>query len=136
MFHCRGEGEGDIREIMNRRTWKTVDQWLSDETLEFGSAVYREGFYVQNEYVYIGRTNPGKLHIREVHLHGTDAHFFNLSTYDPVVGQDEYTRVTVSFNSTMPVDMGSLDAYIQIKTNVGKMQVDITGTSPSPSLLR
>lgn len=126
----RGEGQGDILEITNRRTWRTVDQWLSDWRLEFGNAVYREGSFVRTEYLYIGRTNPGSLQIEEVSVQGRDADYFSLSTVDRVVGQGEYARVAVTFRSDQPVAIGSLNSYLRIVTDSwGVTKVEITGGS-------
>ena len=132
----RGEGQGDILEITNRRTWKKVDQWISDRRLNFGNVVYREGSFIRTEYLYIGRTSPGRLQIEDITVQGRDAGYFSLSAVDRVIAEGEYARLAVTFRSSQPVAMDSLEAYLLIKTDGwGLTRVDISGR-PSPSAIK
>ena len=126
-----GEGRGDIREIRARRTWREVEYWQSHEKfIWFGQPVYvaSEDSYRRNEYLYIGRTKPGVLTIKDISVTGVDARYFSVSTDQAVVNPGSCFRVRVSFESKKPVSIGSLDASITIQNDVdGVRKIKIVG---------
>lgn len=116
-----GAGEGDIEEIKNWRTWKEVDLWLSDQSLLFNNPpVLKEDKYIWNEYLYVGRTKPGILSIRDIGVKGSDSSYFSVDRTSATITQNEYVSIKVSF--TAPMDDTPLrspkEAFVQFKTNV------------------
>jgi len=65
-----GEGRGDIIEIKRRRTWKRVNYWESDRILKIGKATFDGKVWKRREYMYIGRTKPGMLTVRDISVRG------------------------------------------------------------------
>lgn len=110
-------GDGDIEEIRNRRTWRHVDFWRSEGAIVLGTPALKDGKYVRREYLYVGRTKPGILVIRDVTIKGDDASFFTVDTSQAVVKQNEHVRIKVSFSSAS-VPSASLSAYIQFRSNL------------------
>jgi len=115
-----GVGAGMITEIAKRRTWETVPIWISDTTLSFEEPVWTSGGYLRNEWLYLGRSRPGNLTIRDVYIGGAHAQFFDVDKRETSVTQ--YTRIRVSFQSSGPYDLSDLDAYITIVNDVNFVQ--------------
>ena len=113
-----GVGEGDIAEIKKRRTWRALSYWQSDRVLDFGNAVWNGSAYVRNEYLYIGRTNPGTLTVSDISIKGADAGFFSIDTKTASLDQNEHIRVKVAFRSEKEVSLRDLDAHLEIANDV------------------
>jgi hypothetical protein len=133
-----GAGAGDVAEIRNRRTWREVEYWQSDLKLSFGPPVRRDddGAYVRNEYLYLGRTAPGSMHVHEIYVTGPDASLFSVNVTTSTGGsplgrisQGQFVRARVSFVSTDPVpSVAGLEASIVIRNSVqGYSEASIVG---------
>lgn len=129
-------GDGDINEIYKRRTWRTLDLWASDSNLKFGHPVLAaNGAYRRIEYLYLGRTTPGKVTITDLYVGGTDAKYFKVDKSEAVLLQNQHVRVRVAFQSDTDFDLTNVDAYIQIKTDgVGGRRIKIVGVN-TPSVV-
>lgn len=120
-----GDGEGDIAEIQARRTWRGLDYWQSDSRLTFGKPAFVNGQYRRNEYLYIGRTNPGSTTVSRMVVSGTHASLFSLKVDGVdmdrtplfVIQQDAHLRIQVAFASPHSPP-ASLDARIEIYNTV------------------
>jgi hypothetical protein len=126
------EGLGDIEEIRQRRTWPTVNFWRSDRELRFGEPALVDGYYVRNEYLYFGRSNPGVLNLTDIRVEGSDAEYFSLDTnrYDMRVSDSgKYARIKVTFRSTDNPSMKSLDAKIIANVNGKPTQLTRMGAA-------
>lgn len=114
-----GEGKGDISEITARRTWKLMKFWQSDRTLVMGKPVQRDGLYLRNEYLYIGRTLPGRTKLVSIAVNGTnDARNVLKVSYPSTTSIDnaQCLRIKVAFSAGSRIDINSLKAKIVIKT--------------------
>jgi len=113
-----GQGMGDIAEIKGRRTWRKLDFWLSDRMLTFGNPVFSNGRWRRREYIYIGRTTPGKVSIRDISIRGPDAGYFKIYQKRAVLKQNQYLRIQVTFSTQeKDVNINSLNAWLQIVTD-------------------
>lgn len=110
-----GQGRGDMKEIHLRRTWRRAAYWQSDSVLRFGNPVLVNGVYRRNEFLYIGRTLPGKLIVKSVRILGPDAKLFRLNVARFQVNTNGYQRIKISFSSRSPVQMDSLRARIEVR---------------------
>lgn len=120
-----GEGKGDIAEIKSRRTWRRLDYWQSDTFLEWGKPVETTDElgnkrYKRCEYIYAGRTTPGKLYLKKVLVQGKDKSHFKI---DPAVKKrkintNQYVRVRVCYDSKDYNNVGELKAYVSIFNSV------------------
>jgi hypothetical protein len=113
-----GEGAGDVKEIFLRRTWKKLEFWQSDFRLGFTRPVLQKGFYVQNEFLYIGRTRPGTLIVQSVSVTGPHAQYFTVSQTNATIAQDEFIKIKVSFRSISNLSFESIRASIEIQNSV------------------
>ncbi|GKZ00527.1 hypothetical protein MPSEU_001005100 [Mayamaea pseudoterrestris] len=119
-----GGGPNEIQGVTARRTWPKADFWVSDDVLFFGKSVLARGQYISNEYLYIGRTNPGILRLIDISVQGRDSIFFKLSVNSAVIESDNYLRLQVSFTSSER--LASIDARVVIRHSAGpEMLVDI-----------
>lgn len=96
------EGRGDITEIHNRRTWRTMDIWQSDRVLYFRQPVRRGSVFVLFKWLYIGRTAPnGTLQINSIALDGQHASSFQLEgPTEAAILPNEHVRLKVGYQST------------------------------------
>jgi hypothetical protein len=115
-----GEGEGDIEEIRQRRTWPDTSFWVSSNVLYFGEPVLTDGFiqYRWNEYLYIGRTRSGSTAVTNIAVEGAHAKYFSLDRVNVVFGEDEYARIKVKFQSQDEIPMQYLDIDAVIMATV------------------
>lgn len=121
-----GEGKGDIQEIRNRRTWKLVKLWQSDQRLSFGTPSMMQNSFRRAEYLYFGSTTRISMGIQSVHIQGPDAKYFSCVAQQ----LNGYWRVRVLFSSTAPLQISSLNATVVVKTNVtGYVRIPIVGES-------
>lgn len=124
-------GNGDINEIRNRRTWRSMGYWISHEVLKFGRPTVLNGGALRagNEYLYIGRTSQGKLVVTDVSVIGQHAGYFDVGdTQRATIEQNGYLRIKVSYRSLRPLNMTSIDASIQIQLEgYGKQTIKIIG---------
>jgi len=109
---------GDIAEIRGRKVWRQLDYWQSDSELPFGKRVLKDGEWVRNEYLYIGRTTAGVLSVTGITVNGQDAGYFQVDKTSGTIQQDKYLRIKVSFSSHTDVPIDSLDASIHFSTNI------------------
>jgi hypothetical protein len=124
------EGRGDIKEVSLRRSWRKLPYWQSDFRLEFTKPVEKNGEFVQNEYLYIGRTQKGKLRIQSIYVKGRDKHLFTVSETKATIAKGEYIRVKVTYRNSERVPFSSLKAKIVIENDVNKVSlVDISRDS-------
>lgn len=119
------EGKSDTDEIARRRTWDQVPYWQSEEdNLSFHFPVKQPSsngnvYYQLNKYLYIGRTSPGVLNVKNITVTGEDRQYFRiLSPTKGAIGQGEHMKIPVAFRSTQQLDMDQLEAYLVIQTNV------------------
>lgn len=122
-----GEGAGDMEEVRNRRTWRTVDFWQSDRAITFNRPIFVLGLFRQNFYLYIGRTNPGTLEINSIMVRGKDARYFSVSQKSATIRQGEHVRIKVSFASPTNLSINKLSAWIEIRSNVRNKKIPIWG---------
>ena len=116
-------GRGDIVEISNRRTWRRVDQWQSDATIELNQPVYVKGKWRTNAWLYIGKTTPGELVVRRINVVGSGQAYFTIGQTSGKIQTGGYMRVRISFESTSKVDPSTIDARIIIESNVDSRRV-------------
>lgn len=110
---------GDMVDISNRRTWRKVDYWQSDTEISFGKPVLWDEEYIRNEYFYLGRTSAGQLRISRVYIQGRGGQYFHVDHQEGAFLENgEYLRIKVSFQSTEPLDIALLDAYVVIQNDV------------------
>lgn len=122
------EGSGDVFEIQMRRKWRLVDYWQSDTRLSFGKPANINGVFVRNEYIYIGRTKPGKLRITSISVQGPDSKYFSVSKKRGVINKDEYLQIKISYKNSDRESIKSMKAFIVIKNNVtGESRIQISG---------
>lgn len=114
----RDVGLGDIQEVFLRRTWNTVDQWLSDRVLSMKAPVFVEGKWRSNAWLYIGRTAPGTLMISDIILEGTDTANFSVDMTEATIESNDYIRVKVSFQSEERLHLTNFDVQVIVKSNV------------------
>lgn len=118
------EGRGDIIEISDRRTWRLVTYWQSDETLYFGPPALVGGKYMRYEYLYIGRTSPGVLKIKRFSIGGKDKLKFSVvGPQKAKIKSGAYIRVKIAFSSLHALQMGSVSAYIKIYNSENKVSI-------------
>jgi hypothetical protein len=53
------EGKGDIEEIRTRQSWRASDIWVGDSSLVFRKVSRVGSKYIRNEWLYLGRSEPG-----------------------------------------------------------------------------
>lgn len=112
------EGRGDITEITDRRTWRSVGYWQSDYQLVFGAPAFVGGRYVRYEYLYIGRTKPGTLSVTAISIEGPSSRFFSvLGPTEATIKGGDYIQVKIAFNSTENVLISSLSAEIRVNNS-------------------
>jgi hypothetical protein len=150
-----GRGKGAIREIELRRTWREVDLWVSDAVLSFGPPVFvgrgaevekeeevvgggggegHRGAYLRNEYLYMGRTTPGVVHITDIRVVGPNASLFAVDATNATLSRNRHIRVKVSLSSVEPVDYSQLQATLQIANNANDVHhVEIRGETDASS---
>ena len=116
-------GRGDIAEIRNRRTWRRVDQWQSDATIELNQPVYLNGKWHSNAWLYVGRTTQGELVVRRVSVEGSGRAYFTLSHMTGRMQAGGYMRIRISFASTRKIDPSTINARIIIESNVDSRRV-------------
>jgi len=114
LFQC----QGDMAEIQQRSVWRKVDYWQSDTELPFGKRVLKNGAFVRNEFLYIGRTTVGVLSVRDIIITGPNATYFQVNPTSGDILQDGHLRVKVSFLSEVDVPIEMLDASLQFSTNL------------------
>lgn len=123
-----GEGRGDIKEIMLRRTWRRVDFWLSDRSLPFWRAAREGDQFERHEYLYMGRTTPGKLLIENIEVKGPDSSYFTIDVNKAAIQMNDFLRVRVTYRSSASNNIGRFNAYIEISNSAtGVSKVVITG---------
>lgn len=109
---------GLIWEIRNRQSWKQVDFWISDRSMTFGKVADKTatgGGFTRTEYIYMGRTNPGKVQIRSISVKGPGANYFTIDKRGPTsIGQGGHLRVAVKFYSNSPVSIANLNAWVEV----------------------
>ena len=111
-------GRGDIVEIRNRRTWRLVDQWQSDQVITLDRPVEVNGNWRTNAWLYIGRTTPGVLKVSSVVVNGAGRKYFTLSHTSATIQSEDYIRIRISFVSAKEVDPSTIDPIIVIRSNV------------------
>jgi Sulfatase len=128
------EGRGDTTEVYLRRTWRRVPFWVSDGQLKFGQLVERElGVFVRYEYLYFGRTTSGTFTVQQISLSGPSMSSFSIDSLSswPVrtrtVGNGQYLRIQVRFQSPVAVDMTQVTAYLTVATSAGTKVVRLGG---------
>lgn len=123
------QGRGDLVEVSTRRTWRQIPYWQSDRAVQFAEPSRLEnGWYRRNEFFYMGRTSPGILVIHPVTITGPSQNLFTVSlTRKTHVPQFAHVRVTISLVSPVNVDMDAVEAYMNIRTNVGNRTVRLSG---------
>jgi len=115
-------GTGDIAEITQRRTWRTLKYWQSDNFVYFGPPVFSAGKYVRYEYIYVGRTSPGVLKIRRISIGGQHNQYFCIvGPKRTTIRSGQYMRIKVAFTSSQPVSMNPIKAYVRIYNNENKV---------------
>lgn len=125
------EGDGDIEEITNRRTWRTMDLWISDTALMIGDVVDVDGVFTRNEWLYLGRTTNGTTTVSSISIEGSDADLFSISEFTSgSISMNEYKKIKVQF--TPPVtDYKITDARLRIVHDAGEDKVlDLMNTDP------
>jgi hypothetical protein len=114
----KGKGSGDVAEVRKRRSWKELSYWQSDSMLRFAKPVERQnGEYVQNEYLYIGRSTPGVLSIDSISVQGAHARYFSVNIKSANIRENAHIRVKVSFRSPKRVSINALNAHIEIRNS-------------------
>ncbi|GKY99138.1 hypothetical protein MPSEU_000869300 [Mayamaea pseudoterrestris] len=117
------DGRGDIVEVRNRRTWSTVDQWVSDTKLAFDAPVFVQGKWRSYAWLYIGRTNPGNLRIRNISVVGYGKVYFTVSITNAYISCNGHTKVKIGFESDTPVEPDTFNASLVIHSNVQNQTV-------------
>jgi len=80
------------------------------------------------KYIYVGKTTQGSMEIESVAVVGPDAHYFTVSYNRNVVYRWWWARIRVAFSAIKDVDIGNLDAHVEIRTTPGRTRrVQITG---------
>jgi len=129
-MYNNGEGNGNINEVRNRRTWPLVNYWISDSALRFGEpALLSDGVTrIRNEYLYVGHTTSGQLVVNDFVVTGTDAGYFDVGTArSATIEQNGYMRIKVTFQSKLPVDLSAIDAAVEISlSGYGTQKIPIT----------
>ena len=111
-------GRGDILEIMDRRSWPTVDQWFSDSTLTLPPPVFVQGKWRSNVYLYTGRTTAGALRIHDVQVTGNGSEYATVSDQQAILWRNEYGSIRIAFASSTAMDMRDLDLQVTVMSNV------------------
>jgi len=109
------ESEGDIIEITKRRKWRELNFWISDYILEFWKPVWKENRYIQNEYIYFGRTTPGFLRIDQIAIIGKDAGLFSVEMPPAFLLSGSCTKMKVTYSSQIALE--EVDARIEFTIN-------------------
>jgi hypothetical protein len=122
-YFSQPNGLGYTAAIANRRTWRTVDQWQSDVNLAFDTPVYVNGLWRSTAWLYIGRTTPGLLLIKNVSLMGNGAQLFALSDRRGRIRQNGFMRIRISFESATVIDPSTLAVQVVIQSNVYNRRV-------------
>lgn len=112
---------GAMWQVRKRRTWRRVNYWESDSQLGFGKPVkVKHRQFRRNEYLYVGRTTPGKLTLTSIVVKGPHSRFFKLSKSKAIIHQNGYVRIKIAFHSRSKVwkhwNYG-LQAYIEIRND-------------------
>ena len=91
----------DISEIKRRRKWRKLDLWVSDTAIDFETPVLKDGAYVMNEYLYIGRTTEGTLSTADISIHGSSSSLFSVDVTTADINSGDHLRVKISFSTEM-----------------------------------
>jgi arylsulfatase A-like enzyme len=110
-----GEGSGDIEELRKRQSWRTLDFWIGDSTLEFGKPVWNKDEFVRNEFLYLGTRTPGSITVSSIRVDGSDAGLFTVDQQQLLLEPNGCTRLKVAFaSSTSEATKRTLDASIVV----------------------
>jgi len=120
-------------QIQKRRTWKRVKYWESAPRLGFAKPLkVKDRDYRWNEYLYVGRSSPGKLVLSSISIKGPHAKYLKLSKKKAVIAQNGYVRIKVAFRSRAEVWKWwshGLQAYLEIRNNAnGIRRIQLVGT--------
>lgn len=116
-------GEGDMAEVVRRRTWREVDYWQSEaDELPFGQPVKVRKVYKRNEYLYIGRTTVGDLQVDSVEVVGPDARHFKVAYNRKIVNRWWWAKIKVQYLSFENLPIDSLDATVVIRTDTNRVR--------------
>ncbi|MCU0858093.1 MAG: sulfatase-like hydrolase/transferase, partial [Pontiellaceae bacterium] len=127
-----GEGQGDLAEIKARRTWKTLNIWVSDTAIKVGQPVNVSGQLTRNEYIYLGRTTSGTLTVSNITVQGANAGLFQLSEFTSgTITSGNYKRVKLTYRPPS-ASQTVTDARVVISHSAGADKV-ITVTAQSGS---
>jgi len=117
-----------LSEINSRRTWRRMDLWKSDSTLSFGPLAYTEKkVYTRSEYLYLGRTTPGKVKIRSISVRGLHAKYFHLDTRSGSIKENDHLTVKVTFISKTKFSLKKVKAQVEVLSDKGTDRIDISG---------
>jgi len=124
---------GLVWEVSNRKTWKKMDFWISDQKLFFGQVAVNKKAVVEVEnggttrtiqdngvtrveYLYMGRTTPGSVDVESISVQGSDRNNFFVRPSGPVtIEQDGHLRVKVTYLSTASSNMpNKIDASVVV----------------------
>lgn len=104
--------------------------WVGDRFLEFGKPIWNGTAFVQNKYLYFGRSNLGALEIDETTLEGDDASYFTLELLTQTVSSGKCGRLRVKYASPS-LQMYSNTTRIRLTHSDG-ISVSILIRVPSP----
>jgi len=120
------QGGGDIEEVRQRRKWRKMPMWISEMTIVFGTPVLVAGKWRQNQYLYIGRSRPGKLEIHSIYITGKSKDYISVDKTQATVVVNGYIRIKVSFVSrTRPTDLSEVNAQLRIRHSLSDEPVII-----------
>jgi hypothetical protein len=112
------EGQGDVEEVRNRRTWGEVRYWESDIVLSFGPlAKLAKDSFVRHEYFYVGKSDPSgdTLRISNIRVTGRDSMYFAVDRTEGEVSEG-YIRIRVTL-TTLRQDLTSVNASLEFQAS-------------------
>lgn len=121
------QGQGDVQEVRDRRTWKAVPLWISHDVLPIGRPVRQsaDGWSFRNEYIYLGRTAVGGETKVRLDVSGFGASYFALDVKSAVLRQNDTVRVKVTFASPQDVPLSLLHVAIRVFIQTGRVKSQI-----------
>nr|MCU0608667.1 sulfatase-like hydrolase/transferase [Chitinispirillaceae bacterium] len=115
-----------MTEIKNRRKWKTVDLWVSDTLIDFGTITRGK---TKAESLYLGRTITGSVAISGMTLSGPGAANYKLSWTSGSIANGGQQIVTITYTDP-GTGSAAGNAKITISHNAAGAARTVTLVSP------
>jgi hypothetical protein len=129
-----GQGNGDISEIRERQSWKTIGFWTSASdtgVLELGKVAWNSDAYVRHEWLYMGTRISGQsIRVTSMSITGQHAGLVTIDETVPIeFAYQDCVAIRVTFSSSSSLSSTPIDATLSIQWSV----LDSSGAASSPT---